>query len=173
MATPPLPWAASWRENSVERSLLRSNIKFPSAFLPVIPCPAEIWTSRIQIPRHECSASLWMLTRHYTKGLPKGSCSTCSAPPQSWSLDLDCCKAFWLWGLFAASSCTSLPTGLNWESPNSGWPRLCARQSFRWEAGHDDRLLSATSGHSCSHYWNKVFIFCFFISTYKQIMNVS
>lgn len=74
MATPPLPWAASQRENSVERSLLRSNIKFPSAFLPVIPCPAEIRTSRIQIPRHECSASLQMLTRHCTQdeGIAQG-----------------------------------------------------------------------------------------------------
>lgn len=115
--------------------------------------------------QHLCRCSLGIA--HRMKGLPKGSCSTCSAPPQSWSLDLDCCKAFWLWGLFAASSCTSLPTGLNWESPNCGWPRLCARQSFRWEAGHDDRLLSARG--VATHAATTEIRFLFFASLFLHI----
>lgn len=133
----------------VERFLLRSNLNFLGTFLsslPVIPYPAEIWTSRIQIPRHECSAFLWMLTRHCTQyeRIAQGILLHLQCPITKSISGLGLLQGILTLGsLCSPSSCSSLPTGLDCKSPNCGSSRLCASQSFCWEAEHDDKLLSA------------------------------
>lgn len=133
----------------VERFFLRSNLNFLGTFLSslsMIPHPAEIWTSRIQITRHECSASLWMLTRHCTQyeRIARGILLHLQCPITESISGLGLLQGISALGsLCSLSFCSSFPTGLGCKSPNCGWSRLCASQSFCWEAEHDDGLLSA------------------------------